>query len=352
MITKIERIDGLKKANELAANIPVVYLKQAEKSDNLKVKDMGNNIYSINFTRNAFFKGNWDKLTVRARGLFIDKVHNSVFARGYNKFFRLGEFDNWQTAKKHAPFSVYKKYNGYLALFTYDKYSNQFVVASKTSFNSEFAIRAREIIFNSLNKNELEYAKELLTGRTALFEVVDESWDPHIVHNFDKPTPVLLDVINNNLSDDFHNNRKDYDELINIGAKLGFKVKEKVAEISNTEDLRQEIEELANNKEIEGYVLESELDGFQIKAKTYVYTSSKFARGQYQIARKKNYSIEQFRNVSLNLPYKEEFIVGKRNKTVQKYKELINAICDELKKEDKDREKNILQLRENNKLII
>ena len=35
-------------------------------------------ISSFNFTRDAFYKGNWNKQTILARGLFIDTINNKI----------------------------------------------------------------------------------------------------------------------------------------------------------------------------------------------------------------------------------------------------------------------------------
>lgn len=48
-------------------------------------------VVSCNFTRDAFVRGEWDDLTVTARGFFFDTVSNRVVARGYDKFFNVGE---------------------------------------------------------------------------------------------------------------------------------------------------------------------------------------------------------------------------------------------------------------------
>lgn len=53
----------------------------------IRVKELGNNIVSLNFTRDAFQNGIWNNETITARGLFINKVDGDIVARSYNKFF-------------------------------------------------------------------------------------------------------------------------------------------------------------------------------------------------------------------------------------------------------------------------
>ena len=42
-------------------------------------RQLGDNISSFNFTREAFYKGNWNRQTVLARGLFIDTANNKNY---------------------------------------------------------------------------------------------------------------------------------------------------------------------------------------------------------------------------------------------------------------------------------
>lgn len=60
-------------------------------SEYIRVKELGNDIVSLNFTRNAFQEGVWNDETIKARGLFINKVDGDIVARSYNKFFQYDE---------------------------------------------------------------------------------------------------------------------------------------------------------------------------------------------------------------------------------------------------------------------
>lgn len=60
-------------------------------SEYIRVKELGNDIVSLNFTRNAFQDGIWNDETIKARGLFINKVGGDIVARSYNKFFQYDE---------------------------------------------------------------------------------------------------------------------------------------------------------------------------------------------------------------------------------------------------------------------
>jgi tRNA splicing ligase len=49
------------------------------------------NISSFNYSDKAFYDRVWDEQTIRARGLYIDTLHNQVAARAYDKFFNVNE---------------------------------------------------------------------------------------------------------------------------------------------------------------------------------------------------------------------------------------------------------------------
>lgn len=56
-------------------------------SEYIRVKELGNDVVSLNFTRDAFQDGVWNDETIKACGLFINKVTGDIVARSYNKFF-------------------------------------------------------------------------------------------------------------------------------------------------------------------------------------------------------------------------------------------------------------------------
>ena len=62
-------------------------IEQLNNSPLIKKKYLNNGIVSYNFTREAFYKKQWNELTCRARGLFIDSETGKIIARSYDKFF-------------------------------------------------------------------------------------------------------------------------------------------------------------------------------------------------------------------------------------------------------------------------
>lgn len=334
---------------------PKTFILEAKKSPFVKLKKVAPDIVSVNFTREAFFKEHWDSITIKARGLFINTNTNKVVARGYNKFFRAGEKDDWSTINEHAPFEIYKKYNGFLGMLSYDKDTDQFLFCSKSEIsndNTEYADIVKEVLLNTVDfYKHGEYLKSVLKDKTALFEIVDETYDPHVIHNFEKPTPVLLDVVNNNLSDDFVNNHYSYEELLDFSSRVGLYLKEDMGTVRAGEDAHSAMERLVDTDlENEGYVLESLEDGFQTKGKTYLYTSSKYARSMFNRARHKGLTGDEFLSSDTIVHYSTNYMIGQRKETRENYDSLLQSMAKELDSENP--ETNVLKIRKKYNLIL
>lgn len=62
-------------------------LRDMYRSPLIQAKELGDNIISLNFTREAFYDRRWNDLTCTARGLFVDKTNGNIIASSYEKFF-------------------------------------------------------------------------------------------------------------------------------------------------------------------------------------------------------------------------------------------------------------------------
>ena len=97
-------------------------LKDMIHSKLIQVKNLEDNIISLNFTREAFYDRKWNDLTCHARGLFVDKTNGTVVARSFTKFHNFKEVPETETAglKENFVFPVvgYKKENGFLGIIS------------------------------------------------------------------------------------------------------------------------------------------------------------------------------------------------------------------------------------------
>ena len=226
----------------------------------ITVKECDYNLISLNFNREAFNKKKWNDLTIKARGLFVDRDSGEVKIRSYNKFFNFGERHvNLGYLNKYAtyPIRVFKKYNGFLGLASV--VNNEVVLTSKSVTSGKY-----KDIFQSIWDKVENEVKELLkqtmieNNCTVVFEVVSPEYDPHII-KYDKEHLYLLDFIENKLDIDTHNIDLEFSE--NLMKKVEFSSdlltkKEELIRLENYEDLYNFLHKKTMSLEkFEGYVL-------------------------------------------------------------------------------------------------
>lgn len=240
-------------------------------------KDIIENVFdhmsSFKFTRNAFYKGNWNDTIIRARGFFINNINNSVIARSYNKFFNINELEETQAGNLANTFTYpvvgYHKYNGSLGIISYDNHINKLRYLSKSTPNGEFADRVREKLIY-LEDKLIDISKKYKAS--LVFEIIDPENDPHII-NYKESRIILLDVIYNS----FSYNKVDYEELKKIGKYLDIEVKKIEFILSNKKLFYQFINSNTSDNPIEGYVLEDS-NNYLVKYKTEYYSKIKYLK--------------------------------------------------------------------------
>ena len=265
----------------------------------ITVKECEHNLISLNFNREAFNKKKWNDLTIKARGLFVDKDSGEVKIRSYNKFFNFGERHvNLGYLKKYAtyPIRAFKKYNGFLGLASV--VNNEIVLTSKSVTSGKY----KDIFQDIWNKVESE-VRELLkktmieNNCTAVFEVVSPEYDPHII-KYDKEHLYLLDFIENKLDLDTHNIDLEFSE--NLMKKVEFSSdlltkKEELTRLENYDELYNFLVEKEKSlEEFEGYVL-CDNSGFMFKFKLPYYNLWKTRRAwleRYRSALAKGKKVE------------------------------------------------------------
>ena len=265
----------------------------------ITVKECEHNLISLNFNREAFNKKKWNDLTIKARGLFVDKDSGEVKIRSYNKFFNFGERHvNLGYLKKYAtyPIRAFKKYNGFLGLASV--VNNEVVLTSKSVTSGKY----KDIFQDIWNKVENE-VKELLkqtmieNNCTAVFEVVSPEYDPHII-KYDKEHLYLLDFIENKLDLDTHNIDLEFSEKLMKKVEFSSDLltkKEELTRLENYDELYNFLAEKEKSlEEFEGYVL-CDNSGFMFKFKLPYYNLWKTRRAwleRYRSALAKGKKVE------------------------------------------------------------
>ncbi|WP_342270440.1 RNA ligase [Rickettsia endosymbiont of Orchestes rusci] len=194
---------------------------------NRKYLDSYPHITSYNFSRKALTKGIWDKVSLTARGLFIDNDLNIV-VRSYDKFFNLGEKRETElyNLQKNLlfPLTLFVKENGFLGLLGYDIKNDRLFFSSKATPESDFTGWFKEILTTSLNESQMDYLHKTVKDRnlSLVFEVNDPVNDPHMIE-YNQRHVVLLDAVVR--SEKFK--RLDFHEIEQIAISLGVSHKQK-----------------------------------------------------------------------------------------------------------------------------
>lgn len=252
-------------------------------TDDILLKPQGN-ITSVNFTTNAFITKEWNSLTVRARGLFLNNIKKTVSARSYNKFFNLDEMPetSYDTIydKVEYPINAYDKYDGFLGILGYDTLSDKQLFCSKSivlrkgETNSEFnASMVKEVLTGVFGDAVLDKIKKYQKAHNVsfVFEILYPDKDKHII----KPNmsssydAKLLDIVDNSIT----YNKLPYDEMLKVAKTLGVgknHCKALYRTVNNKKDLEKLFADTINNKihnyPYEGLVFE-DANGFMFKLK-------------------------------------------------------------------------------------
>ena len=94
-----------------------------------------------NYSRTCQYENKWDEITKACRGLILDQEGN-VVAKGFDKFFNIEEHKPEEIPNE--PFEVFEKLDGSLGILFW--YQGKWILATKGSFTSDQAVRAKEIL--------------------------------------------------------------------------------------------------------------------------------------------------------------------------------------------------------------
>lgn len=258
-----------------------------------KSNDAYPHVVSLNFTRNVFFDKSWDDVVVKARGLFLDSETSEIVARGYNKFFNIGEIETtaieFLADNFKYPVTGYLKENGYLGNIGYDARTDTPLIASKSTPDGEFASWFRGLVAEKFSETNRERLRRYLrdTESSMTFEVIDPVNDPHIIE-YDEAKIVLLDVVRR--ATEFR--KASYNTLQEVGEYFGLDIKQKSLRFENKIQLlawyrkvEKDMSYRYKGKHTEGFVLE-DAAGFMTKWKSPYYKFWKQMRSQHNRVRK------------------------------------------------------------------
>ena len=261
-------------------------------SDYIYEKELTNEISSFNFTKRAFYNKVWNHQTIKARGLFIDKVNYLVIARSYDKFFNIDERDDTKYSfiktNLNYPVKFYLKYNGFLGILSV--YKGELIFATKKELFGKYNEYFKDVFYKVFNDKQVKNIKErLIKNNTSMvFEVIDFVNDKHII-KYDSDYLILLDEIKNSINYE----KEDYDKLLVFANKNNIMIKDLAYTINSEEEFEKLFQTIDaddykyNDKYIEGFVIE-DFSGKMVKYKTKYYNKWKKLRGIMEKALEKN----------------------------------------------------------------
>ncbi|MAE82171.1 MAG: 2'-5' RNA ligase [Flammeovirgaceae bacterium] len=158
-----------------------------------KQKHPSNNWFLYGYTPKAVYDGEWNEVTRAARGLILDP-HGSIIALPIPKFFNLHEEADIPLPDEE--FTVYEKMDGSLGIMFYA--NRQWHVATRGSFTSEQAVRAKSILMNKYPHHE----SKLNRYRTYCVEIIYPS-NRIVVDYGDMEDLVFLVAYGNSTGEEF-----------------------------------------------------------------------------------------------------------------------------------------------------
>jgi RNA ligase len=193
-----------------------------------------------NYTEKVQYENLWDEVTLMCRGLVTDDT-GDIVAKPFDKFFNIEE-------GKYTPtenFEVFEKMDGSLGIVFW--YEGQWVVATRGSFGSDQAIKAKELL--------KKYNTDIMFRHlTFCFEVLYKN-NRIVVDYGDYEGLVLLGI--------FDKNGKEYD--VEMWREYGFDVVKKYDGINDYKQLK----EMVKNDQ-EGFVVKFS-NGDRVKVKGVEY---------------------------------------------------------------------------------
>jgi len=238
----------------------------------------GGNIFSYNFTRDVFSKALWNDITIKARGLFVNTSTAEIVARAYDKFHNVGQHGTKLYDLKQRlqfPVTAYVKENGYLGITGYNNEQDCLFIASKSTNSGPFAETFNGRLSVKLANSDMrEEFEQLLKDRnlSALFEVIEPEYDPHIIE-YKTNQLILLDLVNR--TPEFR--KLPYSEVCEIANHFGFDVKQQAYVFQKWADFETWYNVVIaedwkyNGEYIEGFVLEDS-SGYMTKVKLDYYS--------------------------------------------------------------------------------
>ncbi|KAJ1830023.1 trna ligase [Coemansia sp. RSA 2711] len=218
------------------------------------------------------YKKNPCPLPTQARGLFTsaDNGEERIVARGYNKFFNIGEVPqtkwSWIEKNTHGPYELTVKENGCLILAAGLDDGKTLLVTSKHAVHVAHAEVGRKWVERHLSRTG-KTCEELAAflyenNATAVFELCDDEFEEHILEYPERTRGLYLHGINRNAVD---LDTWPSEQVTAVAERFGFHVT-KCFEFDSVDEGRGFADKVRNDhvldgRAIEGFVVRCQVNG-------------------------------------------------------------------------------------------
>jgi len=221
-------------------------------------------LWILNYTQKVQFERLWDDVTLNCRGLVVDGS-GRIVARPFRKFFNVEEHEDCNflpSIPKDTSFQAFEKMDGSLGILF--NYKGEWIFASRGSFESEQAVKGREILDKKGFVAHDDVTKASLWDKidkdyTYVFEIIYP--ENRIVVNYgDKEDVVLLGVIKTDDGEElsYGSVKTKYSEY--------FTIVKRYDGVSEFDKLKEQFQDDVN----EGLVIKIGKDRYKLKWDEYV----------------------------------------------------------------------------------
>ena len=224
-----------------------------------------NGLVGFKYSMNTIYAGDWDDVTLNARGIVFNEKTGEIVARPFKKFFNYQEFYTGEGLKSElylkvpqefkpnleGPFRCMEKVDGSLGIVFLNPFTTKWQVKTGGSFDSDQAVWAQEWFDKNINTNLL------IDGFTYCFEIISKE-DIHPI-KYDFEGMVLLGAISNSTGEEVP-----LSQIQNIAERLNVRMV-KLYEFEKFLDAVEWAKKLPKTQE--GLVITFD-NGFKTKAKS------------------------------------------------------------------------------------
>lgn len=145
----------------------------------------------VKYTPLTQYKGEWDEITMAARGLIVNYETNEIVGRPFRKFFNYSE-NKTPEEDMTGPFSVAEKQDGSLGIL-YQNPEGNYEITTSGGFQSDQAAHATEIYNERYNGNwkpnpKLTYLYEIIYPENRIVVNYGDEDDIHLLGAVNKKT--------------------------------------------------------------------------------------------------------------------------------------------------------------------